>query len=422
MSFVHAIVLFLFASRAFYGLPNTIYYQAEMAATLIYILLAATTSAPAAKHFRFLVFTALLFVSVLISGVLAYTNFEQPLILGMLARRDIFVSIIPAYFLVYSLSSSKTECAVRNFILLTKLYVVSAFVLTLTIDPTTLSNALSGNDQLRLYFVDFSTSLSAYRLKLSPLPGLLFLVYFFSDRPKNRADLYVLIIFYVWLVLFYGGRIAIVSTIIFHVTLALKSVRTKSGLVKVILSFLLLMMLVIPGFMFVPEAALESRSGGFAQAINAITGSDSSYISDTSSLSRRLQYLELESKLDVTDYFFGLGQLSAQWHGGFDSIFGRFHPSDLGLYGFIGIFGLVGLIILLTALWIVFPVRITRNKNFLPLLVFLLVYSIPTGLILFQLPMVLICMLILDGARQNFPGSSTFQVDLRSSPSGAAIR
>lgn len=403
MSFIHAIVLFLFASRAFYGFPTIIYYHAEMATTLFYILLAAATSAPSTRHFRFLVFIALLFVAVLISAVLAHSNFDQPLILGMLARRDLFVSVIPAYFLIYSLGSLKTERAVRKFILLTKFYVVSTFVLTLTIDPATVNSALSNNDQLRLYFVDFSASLSAYRFKLSPLPGFLFLVYFFSDRPKNRSDSYVLTFFYVWLVFFYGGRIAIASIIILYVTLALRSVQTKSRLAKVSLSVLLLMILVISGLIFVPEAVLENRVAGFAQAINTITGSDSSNLSDVSSLSRASQYFQLNSRLDVIDYFFGLGQLSTQWNGGFDTIFGRFHPSDLGLYGFLGIFGVVGLIILLMALWIIFPVQIARNNNFLPLLVFLVIYSVPTGLVLFQLPFVLICMLILGRARQNFP-------------------
>lgn len=415
MSFVHAIALFLFASRAFYGLPTIIYYQAEMAAVLIYILLAAMTSAPAAKHFRFLVFTAFLFTAVFISAIQAHNNFDQPLILGMLSRRDLFVSVIPAYFLIYSLGSRKTERVVRKFIILTKFYVVSALVLTLTIDPATLNNALSGNDQLRLYFVDFSASLAAYRLKLSPLPGFLFLIYFFSDRPKSRSDPYVLIMFYVWLALFFGGRIAIASTIIFYVALALKSVRTKSGFVKVSLTVPLLLILVISGLMLVPEAALESRLAGLSQAFNAINLVDSSHLSDVSSLSRVSQYLQLNSRLDMIGYFFGLGQLSTQWNDGFESIFGRFHPSDLGVYGFLGIFGVVGLTILLMALWIVFPARITRNKNFRPLLVFLVVYSIPTGLILFQIPMVLISFLILSSTRQNFQAVTASTKEFRTS-------
>lgn len=402
MNTIHAIALFLFASRAFYGFPNIIYYQAEIAAVLIYILLAIVTSAPAARHLHFFVFTALLFFCALVSAVLANINFNQPLILGILARRDIFVSVIPAYFLIYHLGSSKTERVMRRFILLAKLYIVSLFVLSLTIDPVTINDALSGDDQLRLYFVDFSASFSAYRLKLSPLPGLIYLVYFLSDRKKNYSDFCVLVVFYVWLFFFYGGRIAIASIIILYVALAIRSVRTKRGLAKVGLSVNIIIMLIISGFMFMPEVRLESRIEGFSQAINAISGIDSSNLSDVSSLSRASQYLQLNSRLDVIDYFFGLGQLSNQWDGGFDNIFGRFHPSDLGIYGFIGIFGVFGLIILLMVLWIVFPPQIARNKNFTPLLVFLLVYSVPTGLVLFQPPLVLVCMLVLVGVGLNF--------------------
>lgn len=110
----------------------------------------------------------------------------------------------------------------------------------------------------------------------------------------------------------------------------------------------------------------------------------------------------------------GSGKVSAQWQGGFERLFGYFHPSDIGIFGVVFLYGLVG--IALFSVQILFAYRAARrlpnssSTVFLVSLKLYLVYlyalSLMTGLVVLSVvAMPLVVLALLVPVRQRAPVS-----------------
>ena len=393
----HALALFLFASRSIYGIPWSPYYTLEISIVLIYAFAAANIAAPKDRHILFAVYLVLLLFLIIVSAFMSKLKFDQPVLMGIAARRDVLVSLIPAYFIVYRQQIYIIDDIIEKFSILLKAYILFSVCVSVIVDPVLVNATLADYEEWRLYLVDYSASLGDYRYKFFlPWAGYLFTVYYLSGRSKSRFDLVVVWLFIIWLIVFNAGRVALVSMAILGVLTIFQNLKSRRGLGVVAIYILLIPSVIAIGLMFVPQELLSNRIGGFLQAIYAVFGFNTDLIIDVSSKSRTLQFSSLISNMNFFDYVFGFGQLSSQWNGGFQQVFGRFHPADLGLFGAIAVYGVVGIIIILISIGLIIPKSIFKNRSFVPVLGQITFLTVFWGQAFFQISFVLIYILILQ--------------------------
>ena len=195
--------------------------------------------------------------------------------------------------------------------------------------------------------------------------------------------------------MFYGGRVATLSVVLFLSYVIISEVRTNRGaLVAITLGSTAVVFVWYLLSVLSPDI-FQNRIDGLAQAISVASANQSGVVVDASVLSRLSQFSAITERVQAIDYVLGLGLVSTQWAGGFDAIFGRFHPADLGIYGVITMYGVLGIFSMTLIHWILAPTIVRVSKVFVGVLIFLLIKTVLWGLAFFQVPFVLVLWLIM---------------------------
>ena len=153
--------------------------------------------------------------------------------------------------------------------------------------------------------------------------------------------------------------------------------------------------------------------GLFGAAGAAVAGESSG---DVSASVRLVEFAQAWPQI-VEHLALGNGKVSAQWMGGFERLFGYFHPSDIGIFGVVFLYGLVGMALFGTQ--IVFAYRASRRLEnrqasvfIVSLKVFLLylyVLSLMTGVVIIvsvAMTLVVLALLVEAGRRlEGRPGA-----------------
>ena len=80
---------------------------------------------------------------------MARLNFEQPFIYGFMSRRELFVAVIPAYYLCYRANDVRLRDVVQNLIFLLKIYVGCTLLASALLDAEIVAEALAVDEKLR---------------------------------------------------------------------------------------------------------------------------------------------------------------------------------------------------------------------------------------------------------------------------------
>lgn len=145
--------------------------------------------------------------------------------------------------------------------------------------------------------------------------------------------------FILYLILFHQGRIVILSLFAGIVVIAILG-NPRRRLASVLTALSLLISVVAVSYLAMPEkfSSLVSR---FIDAIAAALGAYE--VSDISANVRILQ-AEIAWPYILSNPIMGTGVVSNQWQGGYQQIFGYFHPSDMGPIGILFVYGIAGLL------------------------------------------------------------------------------
>lgn len=163
--------------------------------------------------------------------------------------------------------------------------------------------------------------------------------------------------FVTYMIFLNQGRIAILSLFAGIMLIAIVG-NPRRRLANVVTALFLLISVVAVSYLAMPDNFLDFVSR-FSDAIAAALGAYE--VSDISANARILQF-EIAWPYILNNPITGTGVVSNQWQGGYQQLFGYFHPSDLGPIGILFTYGITGL--LFFSIQYIILVRMIKRVNF----------------------------------------------------------
>lgn len=347
---IYTQIILIFVFGLFYGLPSTTYnifyaffLVAVTAHSFVMIFLFGKDSIFNQTPIILFCFIYLLIVTFsIIAGGISY---EQPLIYGFLAARGIFLLFAVSSLILLNPSIDELK---KNITFFCKIWVIIVIGCFTILSPEYFVASFGINNPFVSYFIDFSFTLDRYRFKFNYYPVLfLFSILLFIPKKKFNDVLFLILCVFV-IVFINGGRILLASSLLL-VFIYITSSTKSFALSLLILPFLLVT------FLFNEEiGVIDTYFEKILLSVKFLLLSES--ITDISLLTRSDQiniYLNEQWPLFG---FFGNGVLSSMWKGGYESFYGRFHPSDIGVLGVIFVYGFCGILMFFTQM--IYLVRI----------------------------------------------------------------
>jgi hypothetical protein len=332
----------------------------------------------------------------------AYVEFDQPMLYGLLSKRG-WAVMGAALFLYYVIStkdgmlqiveSSLVVLAWSSLFYFTYLYV--------TFDIQSLgaeSNFAAFNENKGL------------KIKLNSFFITFGILYYFIKFNYLRSAKYFLYfaLFALYVIFIMQGRAYMIQILIVMSIYLYRRERSLYFSLKIMGMVLILAGGIFSLYLLFPDAVIKMYEL-FLQMFIVLGGSEST---DSSANSRIYQSVK------VIDYFtlrpdtiwFGTGSLSRHWNDGYQSIFGYFYPSDIGLLGGLFQYGIFGMIFI----WFV-PIflsyKLFKSVELANLSVFLIVIqyllllymfkSFNSGNYIFAMHEYLLCYFILLGGKNT---------------------
>ena len=318
--------------------PNSL----ELGILLSFLVLVKFTRSRFPREARAIViysFALMLYVLV-VPAIVASRVHEQSVIVGLAANRAAFLILVVMCFAFMIFSRRFTLKSVEvSLLTLSWVNMIIGGAILLFLDPNQFSPEEWGT-----FLNDGGGSRNEFNLpKGLTLVGAFY--YFFNGfyLDKYKEKLYCLLMFsYVAL----GGnhRALLLSLVltIFIVVLWGKALKKGSRIRFFLKLNFSILLIVAVSYIFFPQA-LDARISSFIDAFSVVSGADQ--VEDWSA-GARIEQFSIAIPGILAYPFFGQGHLSNAFNGGFNDLYGYFHPSDLGLIGVIFVFGVVGLLFL----------------------------------------------------------------------------
>lgn len=381
------LLTFIICSRIFYGIPSGFYYYTEMLVSLISAFYLSMKIYQSNRVYKYEILILLILFIPFLNSIAAYSTFGQDVFFGILARRDVLTVFIPmalARFWDESSVARRVEF-INTIMLFCKLYLVAVVLLSLLVNPIYFVGLYGIDNPYVSFFIDYSASLDGYRYKPSFFPIVILLFYYiFQQRAEGIASkLWVILCFY-WLVFLYGGRgllLSLVLTLLIVSLIPFYKIKVKDYLTRLMyFSFAIIVSILIFVLFY------DYFNDRIVALLNAASiFDDTSSVDDVSVIARREQLNTIANYLNFNTLIWGFGTLSAQWNGGFEAVFGRFHPSDLGILGAVLVNGLCGILLLLIPYYIYIKRLAGFKSGFgISILILFSLITVPTGFIFFH--------------------------------------
>lgn len=329
------IVLFLFATvlRFFPGLEWT-FEVTWIICILVFLLVIFSGRLIVDIWVFYLIFAAAFLV--FSSAMASSREFGQPIIFGVLANRQYFIVFgVISFYLIFAYGLNAADCPRLFGLMILRCFwvnLIGNFLLQ------TVGRGAFGQVEA-LYVIEED------RLRLSS-PFILMGIFYYYELTKKSPNnwRYFLFIFLglCYFLVFDGGRS---NLICIALVLLFSSLWGANGLDKKIftlIKFFVVSVSVVGGFFIfsgeVGQKLAEKYSEAFFVVMTGQEGLDDSANS-------RIQQAEIIIDGVEKNPLFGNGFLSAQFHEGFKTFFGHFHPSDNGFGGVVYVWGYVGLFV-----------------------------------------------------------------------------
>lgn len=379
---IYLLIYFVICFRLLYGIPSDTYKYAE-AAFIIFLALSTVIKATKNVKISFIqISTILLSLTTLIApSIMALITYGQNIFTGMAAKRD-------ALLLFQLVENKKYRFNIIKTILNFNIMLLFIFIIvSLIFNPGNFVEIYGIDNEYVSYFIDYRAAREEYRFKFSFIPSVFCIL--FSERIKS-TNLRVFVVFasIYWVMFQYGGRILIVALIITYLFNNLKfNFKSAARIFLLGTSILLLMSQndkIVNGFVQI----YDIKEAFFVTNVNN---------NDVSTLSRIQQFREVFSDINLKTLIVGNGVLSQHYNGGYEELYGRFHPSDLGILGVIFQYGIFYVIVVL---YFFKNLIKSSSRPFKDLYLFFMIFSLGSGFIFFH-PVVLIAIRILESSDVN---------------------
>ncbi|WP_345972458.1 hypothetical protein [Sulfurimonas diazotrophicus] len=375
------IIVFIFSLKYFQSTPfETLFFQAQaffLGIVLVFLMLFVFTKLIKRRKFDKMIFYYLLLIVTIpfYSAYRASTEFGQPFIYGVLAERTwllLGTSIWLYYVLITKKISFSTMESAFVFMAWVSLFIFTIFVLTF--DP----NQLQSSEEIA-NFVHLTED-RGLRFKFQKYFITFGSIYYFVKYmiDKNAKDLIYMSFFLGFVFFVIQGRfyiLAILLTYTFYLIMNYSMSRLFVIVIKtgfVLFVGLLILQIIMPDY-------LDRMSYLFSQMFTVLAGQESMDSSANARIFASLIVFEY-FEMHPMSVFWGTGRVSHQWDGGYDSIFGYFYPSDIGVLGGIFMYGAIGFIVLYLIPFI-FSINVLRKLPssedvFIVTFKYLLVYAL----------------------------------------------
>jgi hypothetical protein len=267
----------------------------------------------------------------IIGGLCAMSEFGQPFHHGFIHQRDFYL-ILSGPFLLYLLQfrviSLKTLEKSLNVVAWSALIIFTLSTLIINPAPYLETDFVGYNSLKGGYIFKFVMSFIAY--------GFLYhLINYF--RKKEVSQLVYSLLFLAYILFVRQDRsiifITIATGIAFFFSEIFPTNKVKYGI------FLIVFFTITFTTISLVETSYFEK---FKNVISLIQGEET----NESSTNVRRAETALALPYIIKNPFFGNGELSNQWNGGYEKQMGYFYPADIGIIGEIFVFGILGTIIL----------------------------------------------------------------------------
>lgn len=282
------------------------------------------------------------------SSIVAYINFDQPIIYGILALRQWFM----IGFLVYlyeSILSKKFEIE-----LIEKVFLVLAFFsLIFNSFIFFTSNASEFTEGTSTFYSETKGLRVRY-----PFTFITFgIIYYFIkiNQSLNWKNFLIFLTFLLYSIFIIKSRMY--SLILFFILLLIVfNMSNKLAIVKKIVFSIVFLFFIYAGAIVLNPEFVSSFFQLYNEMFVVLSGDLST---DASSNARIFQLFKAFNFFNTNPsaIFYGSGTLSYQWKDGFEGFFGYLYPTDIGLLGGIFQYGILGLIFM----WLI-PIKLIYKK------------------------------------------------------------
>jgi hypothetical protein len=347
-------------------------------------------------HFELYLLAAIA-VACALPALSALSAFGQPLLYGLLAQRSVAL-VAGLLLLLHAIRSRSILVADLERALLTaawaSFWLFSAMQLLL--DPARFSAYQDS-------FVLLASGIYTFRL---PSDFLLFGVIYYTlrgFRTRSRRDYVLALVLFVSIVGINGSSRMLTLSLLSTCLIFLYRWRTPARFFLSAMQFSLVLLLLLGVVSLANPQFIAQRGASFSSAFEVALGG-----SQTEDRSANMRLFDVLAALPNIQKHpaFGNGALSHQWQGGVESYLGdNFHDSDIGVLGIVFTYGVFGL--LFFAYQYRYALRAARAlgaAHVSPLadaakgfLVFSAIDSLTTGAFVFNLPVTLFFILVLNG-------------------------
>lgn len=280
----------------------------------------------------------------------AHDVFGQGLVYGILTQRGIWL-VGTILLLVYCLRRGTINLlhVQQGLINLAWLWLAYYVLMQVFVDPRLFieshSNLLGGG----LFEI-------TYKFENVPLVFGAFFYFYRGVARRSSRDYFKALPFLLFLVLVLDKRsltLALMAGMlaVFWIFLGLRSFLKVVSALAFTVFFLFLIM-----FAAAPDT-ISSYLDRFSSAITVVvSGQEGDDFSSNARIAETLTALPYIQK----NWLLGNGDLSNQWNGGFNGLFGYFYPSDIGILGALFVYGLLALAFLYRQYLFVLPVKKER--------------------------------------------------------------
>ncbi len=374
-------MVFIFAFKFFQSTPLEVQFFRLQAVFLglIFVFLALYIAASLFNKRRLntIVWYFLVLIAVIpfYSAYRASVEFGQPFVYGFLSERGWLIVGVGIWFYNILIKEKITLDTVESsFVIMAWASLLFFSLFILTYDPNQLQGAYSESKMVnvtqdrglrfkfQLYFITFGS--------------IYYLVKYAVHR--NFKDVILLLAFLAYVIFVVQGRtymifLGITFLLYFWFNFPLdKLIPVMIKLMFFVFLSVLLMLALMPDY-------VERMSYLFVQMFDVLQGKESL---DTSANARIFQSEIVYSYFERNplSIFLGTGSISNQWNHGYESIFGYFYPSDIGLLGGVFVYGMIGMvfIFLIPMIICIKTIRLLpeENKVFIIALKYLLIYTV----------------------------------------------
>lgn len=270
----------------------------------------------------------------LISAIAALNEFGQPMFYGLLAQRGWLLALFPLAIGNWIDNGRISLAELRRALLvLAWLNLLLCASTVLLLDPNDYSH-LDG------YVTNGG---GVYNEFILPVIFLVIGGLYYLNKWILNSELKYLILTipFIFFVLFSGGRVLSIGFVMASLTIATMASRQKR-VRKILATLLAFVAFLLIAAILAPEKFVSTISS-YQDAFAAVFGA---YEVDDISANARISQADMAWSYIDRNPIFGSGAVSVQWQGGFERVFGYFHPADLGIIGVIFLYGFFGMLFL----------------------------------------------------------------------------